>query len=441
LLIKLPHLFTPRDYQLEFMRAVFVDGYKHLYWIVHRRAGKSLTALSVLVIAALREPGLYIYLMPQTNQARKVMWQGMGSDSIRFLDRIPPQIIRRINNQEMSVELINGSRIVFVGSNNFDGLIGVNSKMILYDEYSLSNPMARELLAPVLLESGGVEIVFGTPRGHNHGYRLYEMAISNPSWYVRKLTIEDTKREDGSPVITQEMLEEEKKGGKSLAILEQEYYCSFEAGSVGAMFVVEMSRAETEGRICDFEIRAHVPVNVSWDLGLNDQCARTLFIDNNGTIEVLGYIESNNMGLDGYWKELLELKEKLGFRKWGYNIFPHDIRNREIGNQARSRLQVVGDMQIPGIMIAPKTPIPDRMEAVRIFIAQSKFHKTNCLKLIRCLKEAMREYDEINQVFKDKIVHNYCSDGVDSYSYGAVVWRHQFSRPQLNTPKTYQIQT
>ena len=131
-LITVPHLFTPRDHQREILRAL--NHYRSIYCLIHRRYGKTLTGVNLLLICALRRVGLHLYLFPQTNQCRLVIWTGRGKDGIKFLDRIPKTLIKKINNADMSVELINGSICKFVGSNNFDALVGGNPLTIVLKE-------------------------------------------------------------------------------------------------------------------------------------------------------------------------------------------------------------------------------------------------------------------------------------------------------------------
>ena len=40
---------------------------------------------------------------------------------------------------------------------------------------------------------------------------MYNMAKQNPNWYCQRLTIDDTKKEDGTPVVSQEFIEEERR--------------------------------------------------------------------------------------------------------------------------------------------------------------------------------------------------------------------------------------
>ena len=437
-LIELPYKFTPRAYQKSLIDAIVCNKYKHVYSIMHRRAGKSLTAINILTMLAIQKPALYFYLMPQTNQCRKVMWLGRGSDGVLFLERIHPDLRTKVNNSEMSIQLINGSIIQFVGSNNFDALIGSNPYAIFYDEYALQTPLAYELLSPILVENGGVEIIFGTPRGHNHAYDLYNTAISNDAWFVQRLTIEDTFREDGkTPIITQDQIESERRNGKSEETIAQEYYCSFESGNLGAYYTREIAQAEYEGRIVDFQLKPNLPVHTSWDIGVGDNTSICLFQQDGEKIVYVGYIEGNNKGFPEYVAELEQLRYSLGLKRWGYHFAPHDIRVREWANSARSRLSVAAEMGWH-FLVVPQVSIQDRIEAGRALMRDCVFHKTHCRHLLRCLREAMREYDELLKTFKDKPLHNWALHGFDAFTYGAVAWRENFARPEQNVVRKYQ---
>jgi poly-beta-hydroxyalkanoate depolymerase len=52
----------------------------------------------------------------------------------------------------------------------------------------------------ILAENGGWAVFIYTPRGKNHGHSLYQMAKKSNEWFCQNLTINDTKRADGSPV-------------------------------------------------------------------------------------------------------------------------------------------------------------------------------------------------------------------------------------------------
>ena len=90
--------------------------------------------------------------------------------------------------------------------------------------------------------------------------------------------------------------------------------------------------------------------------------------------------------------------------------------------------------------VVPNLTIQDRINAGRAFLNDCLFHKTHCKHLIRCLREAMREYNEVTKVYKDTPLHNWALHGFDSYTYGAVAWRENFAKPQNNSPSRYKIE-
>ena len=115
--ISIPYNFEPRSYQVDVFAALDGD-YKRACLVWHRRAGKDLTLWNLTIKKALERRGTYFYTLPTYNQAKKVIWSGMSNEGVRFLEHIPKQIIRNLNNTEMRVTLKNGSVIQLVGTDN-----------------------------------------------------------------------------------------------------------------------------------------------------------------------------------------------------------------------------------------------------------------------------------------------------------------------------------
>lgn len=182
-----------------------------------------------------RRVGTYIHLFPQLKRGRKILWEGKNREGMPFLDHFPPDFVQRKREDEMMVETMNGSNWRIEGVENLDSIVGMNPVGIVFSEYSQMKPAAWDLITPILLENDGWAGFNFTPRGKNHAFELYQMALTNPSWYCSLLTVEDTRRdgpgENGLPIITPAMLDAERREGKREQFLQQEYFCSFEAGS------------------------------------------------------------------------------------------------------------------------------------------------------------------------------------------------------------------
>ena len=104
--IKLPHKWTPRPYQLNFLRA-WDNGIKRFILVWHRRSGKDKTVFPQIPKKMFERVGLYLYFLPKYTQARKVIWNGADKEGFRLLAHIPEELIKNKNETEMRIELRN----------------------------------------------------------------------------------------------------------------------------------------------------------------------------------------------------------------------------------------------------------------------------------------------------------------------------------------------
>lgn len=147
--------FQPRDFQRPLVQAFLQKKYTRYLAIWPRRAGKDICAFNLILRAAMQDIGLYLYLLPTATQARKILWDGITIEGMPILDYIPHELIAAKNINEMKITLVNGSIIQLAGSENYDRLMGINSRGIVFSEYALQNPRAYQYLRPVLTASDG----------------------------------------------------------------------------------------------------------------------------------------------------------------------------------------------------------------------------------------------------------------------------------------------
>ncbi len=216
------------------------QGYKRAVAIWHRRAGKDKTLINIMVKEAFKRVGSYFYFLPTYKQGRMIIWNGMDKDGFPFLGHVPEEIRRSTNGQEMKIELINGSIIQVVGTDQIDRVVGTNPIGAVFSEYSLQKKEAWEFIRPILAENGGWAIFNYTPRGLNHGYDLYKTGLKSKDWFCEVLGANQTKNPDKSPVITPELIQKERDEGMSEAMIQQEFYCDFTASSDDVLIPLEL---------------------------------------------------------------------------------------------------------------------------------------------------------------------------------------------------------
>jgi hypothetical protein len=196
--------------------------------------------------------GLYFYIAPFYTQVRSIIWKGTDDAGKAFLDYIPPQLIKKKNESDLRIELINGSSIRFLGSDNIDSVVGNNPVGVFFTEFSLHRPQAWHYLRPVLAANGGVGLFNGTPRGLNHMFQQYQLALKDPEqWYVQYLNCEDT----GVP--TQEAIENDRRSGMPESLIKQEYYCSWTSSAEEILIPLDIIKPRLTTRLPNDYLTAH----------------------------------------------------------------------------------------------------------------------------------------------------------------------------------------
>ncbi len=188
--------------------------------VLHRRAGKSKTAINQQIQRSQLKKGIYYYFLPTYRQAKSVMWDSLVKE------HVPRELVDKINDSELAVYFKNGSILRFAGCEDVDKHRGINPIDVVFDEYSeMSEQIWTAIIQPILRENKGTATFIFTPKGKNHAWSLIQMAKENPSeWFVQVKSVKDTG------VFTEDELAEIRRNTPQ-ALYEQEYMCSFQEGA------------------------------------------------------------------------------------------------------------------------------------------------------------------------------------------------------------------
>ncbi len=414
-IVQIPYGFTPRSYQLPVLK--FLDGGgKRAALVWHRRSGKDSTMMNFAIKKAVVNPGIYYHLFPTFTLGKRVLWDGRTRDGKKFLDYIPKEARDgKPNDSEMKVKFKNGSIYQVIGTDQFDSIIGTNPIGCIFSEYSVQNPKAWDLMRPILTENNGWAVFIFTPRGKNHAWKLFQTARADPErWFTQTLTVDDTRRDDGTPVITQEDIEQERRDGMDPELARQEFWCSWTAPMSGSYYGMLMDKAESEERICNVPWNPKYQVDTWWDLGIGDSTAIWFTQSVGREIRVIDYLETSGVGFDYYAKTLRERPYV-----YGRHGFPHDATAKELGTGVSIEEQAYS-LGIRPIDIIPKLSIEDGISAVRILIPRCWFDRGKCEKGIDSLVNYHKEWDEDNRCWKQRPMHDFSSHGADSFRYLAI---------------------
>ena len=379
-----------------------IDKHRFSVIVLHRRAGKTVMAINHMLKASLTNKLLnprYAFISPYRLQGKATAWDYIK----QFAGKIPGT---KFNESELRCDLPNGARITILGAENDQAIRGISLDGCVFDEtQSIKPTIFPEVIRPALADRKGWCIFIGTPKGRNNFYQLYEQAKKNPKWYACTYKASETDILD----------EEELQAAKDVMskdLYEQEFECSFQAAITGSYYGTIIEDLVREKRMVSNLFDEDIDVETWWDLGMNDQTAIWFVQRYKKEIRLIDYYENTGHGLDHY----ADVLKKKGF-DYSTHIFPHDVKVRELGNYAKTRLEALLDLGIVG-EVAPKLSIEDGIEAVRKNLINCWFDKDKCATGIEYLKAYQKKWDDKAQVFKSKPQHSYASHCADAFRTG-----------------------
>jgi hypothetical protein len=361
-----------------------------------------------MIRAALKKIAVYYYIFPTYSQAKKVIWDAINNDGLKFLDYIPSELIESTNSQEMKIRFKNGSLIQLVGSDNIDTLVGTNPVGLVFSEYALQDPRAYQFLRPILIANDGWALFISTPRGKNHMWEMYNIALNSKEWFAYKLTVEDTQH-----VSMLEIEKDRAEGMISDDLIQQEWFTSFSLGVEGSYYAKYIDRMRLKGQIGIVPWESAFKVHTVWDLGVRDSTAIIFFQTIGQTVRIIDCYEKSKEGLEHYVK-ILNNKPYT----YGKHIFPHDVRVMELGSGI-TRIEKLRQLGIR-VTIAEDVSIVDGIEAVRSCLGKVWIDEVSCSTLIKALENYRQEYDVKRKVYKDHPLHDINSHFADSFRYLAI---------------------
>ncbi|MDX3926748.1 MAG: hypothetical protein QHC90_13215 [Shinella sp.] len=418
------HQFRVRWYQRRFHEALINRTHDRLIAIWHRRAGKDEIVLNAMRELAWKNPGTYWHCFPEQKQARKAIWNGVNGHTgkRRIFEAFPPQIIKRMQDDDMFIELNNGATFQLIGSDRYDSTVGSGPKGIAYSEWALSNPSAWAYHSPMIRETGGFAAFITTPRGNNHAKTMYDRAKGNDSWFSELLSIEDTKALSESD-LAEALQEYQDMHGIDLgrAIFEQEYLCSFAGAMVGAYWGAEMANAERQGRIRPLAIDPAYPVHTAWDLGKAANNPIWCFQVIRGVPHIVDFYRPESDDLE-QWCQWLKDR---GYD--GNDYVPHDAMHTEWGS-GRTRIEILRQLKRKPERVA-KVSVADGLTAGRETIKAALFHRDEDERGVRTglgidgLKNYRREWDDDLKAFRENPVKDWAEHIGSAFRYLGLAWQ------------------
>jgi hypothetical protein len=393
-------------------------------WVAHRRSGKDVTCWEVLIEEAIQEVGTYYYCLPEFTHARRVIWEGMLNDGLRFLNLVPPALEKDRNETLMKITLVNGSVIQLVGSDQYDRLVGTNPKGIVFSEYSLTHPMAWQILRPILAANGGWVIFNGTPRGKNHFHEMLEMAKKDPTWFWSVDTVDTTG------ILSEEILKKEKQE-MDIDVFNQEYYCSFDAATMGAYYSEQIMSLRQQNRVCKVPYDPKLLVYTASDPG--DSVTAIVFFQVYGKeIRIIDAEEFYSPSLEHIFTTITSKPYQ-----YATHFVPFDATVHKM-NVGKSLMQQLLDLGLHNVQDLPQQRFKmDGIKLVQSAFASFWIDESLEKSVVSPLSSYAPKYSEIRHTFSKEPDHNWASHMSDSIRYMVIAIQDIAPYVEDDSPSIY----
>lgn len=180
------------------------DRHRFRVCCIGRRAGKTTLAVEEMKGKALYTNANIAYIAPTYQQARDIAWETLKKEL--------QGAIKSINESRLEIKLNNTkggeSMITLRGWESIESLRGQAFDMLVIDEVAMMRNFWsswQEVIRPTLTDRKGEVMFISTPRGFNHFYELYNMALTDKDYASFHFTTYD------NPHISVDEIEKSKK--------------------------------------------------------------------------------------------------------------------------------------------------------------------------------------------------------------------------------------
>ena len=219
--------YRPHATQLQLHNKIIKGSEFYYTFNIGRQWGKTMMVINQMFYYSINFNNLDIgFISPTLKQSRRVLYEmirySASSGLINF------------NKSELSATFPNGSKIIFLSSEQGDAIRGFHFHIIFRDESAyMPNGYYHEIVAPMLLVKGFKDISISTPRGRNSDhYNRYLQGFDNEMYYsfsapsssnphMNKQVLEDIRRQTPEHIWRQEYLAEFLDGGLLFKNIEQ----------------------------------------------------------------------------------------------------------------------------------------------------------------------------------------------------------------------------
>lgn len=148
-----------------------------------RRMGKTYASIASLAKHARFPNKKCMYVAPSYRMAKQIVWDDL-KEMLRSVNWL-----KKVNEAELTVTLVNGSIIMLRSADNADSIRGIGVDYVVLDEAAdIPERAFTEVIRPTLSDRQGHALIIGSPKGRNWFFDLYNNAKQLKDWQSWQFT-------------------------------------------------------------------------------------------------------------------------------------------------------------------------------------------------------------------------------------------------------------
>lgn len=341
--------------------------------IAGRRWGKTFLSIRELAKFCSQPNKIAFYIAPSYRQAKQIVWEQLKSKMIEL------KWARKINESDLTVYLVNGSKISLRGADNFDSLRGIGLDFAVFDEFALIEEAAwQSVIRPTLSDRNGSAMFISTPMGKaNWAYDIYQRGMdpTDNAWESFSY-----RTIDGGNVPESEI--EQARLDLDAVTFRQEYEASFEEYANRVFYAFAR-----EHNVKLWEQPTPRVIYVGMDFNISPMSA-VIFSREDNELHAIDEIEMFSSNTDEMCNELK--RRYPTSRIW---VFPDSAaRQRKTSAGGRTDLTILQNAGFTVKCLSRHNPIRDGVNAINSKLCNSMgqrslFVDPGCRKLIECFEK------------------------------------------------------
>lgn len=183
----------------------------------------------------------------------------------------------------------------------------------------------------------------------------------------------------------------------------------------GQIYENELQQLIDENRFTIVRHDKASPVFVFYDLGINDKTTLIAVQFIGKEVRCINYASDNNKSIEDHWIPLLNSWSAEHGYIYDTHYIPHDSKQRDKfdGNSIETKMR----KRLGNVKVLPMHRLQDGINSTRTMFANVWIDKINCEGLLDDLQKYVRQYDNVNNCWKNDPCHNDASHSADAFRY------------------------